>query len=61
MEGVMQKKIFIPVLCLWCTLVGSAIPSALASDLVWQTSLQAATDLARQQNKYILLLAGRDT
>ncbi len=32
-----------------------------AANLVWQTSKQAAVDLATQQGKKILLLAGRDT
>lgn len=34
---------------------------ARAANLVWQTSKQAAVTLAQQQNKRILLLAGRDT
>ena len=32
-----------------------------AANLVWQTSKQAAVALALQQDKKILLLAGRDT
>ncbi len=34
---------------------------AQAANLVWQTSKQAAVDLADQQGKKILLLAGRDS
>ena len=34
---------------------------AQAANLVWQTSKQAAVDLAVQQGKKILLLAGRDS
>ena len=32
-----------------------------ADSLVWQTSKQAAVSLAQQQQKKILLIAGRDT
>ena len=32
-----------------------------AADLVWQLSKQAAVNLAQQQGKMVLLVAGRDT
>ena len=35
--------------------------NASAADLTWQTTKQAAINLATQQGKKILLLAGRDT
>ncbi len=42
-------------------MISCLLPAAAAAALVWQTSKQAAVDLAVQQNKRILLLAGRDT
>lgn len=35
--------------------------NAMAADLTWQTSKQTAINLATQQGKKILLLAGRST
>ena len=37
------------------------LTSSHAADLEWQTSKQDAVNLATQQGKKILLLAGRDT
>lgn len=51
--------------CFEMTILGIVIscmlPYAAAAQLVWQTSKQAALELAVQQNKKVLLLAGRDT
>ena len=35
--------------------------NSLAADLTWQTTKQAAINLATEQDKKIILLAGRDT
>ena len=37
------------------------VPSSYAANLEWQTSKQNAVNLAIQQGKKILLVAGRDT
>ncbi len=41
--------------------INCILPCVALADLVWQTSKQAAIELGIQQNKKVLLLAGRDT
>jgi len=56
---IFKKKKYIEIVlviimcCFACT--------ALGADLTWQTTKQEAINLAAQQDKKILLLAGRDT
>ena len=42
-------------------MISCILPCAAAAELVWQSSKQMALELAIQQNKKVLLLAGRDT
>ncbi len=56
-----SKKHMCNVIIVWTILTACIAGNGLAANLVWQTSKQAAVELATQQNKKILLVAGRDT
>ncbi len=58
----MKKKAKVCLLALSLIIsMGCLLTHAQAANLNWQTSKQDALDLAVQQGKKILLLAGRDT